>query len=426
MYAESLTTPPSGEEAHDASMVTTTDAEQGSLVAILGAILVTLVVTLASMFSGYLLDSPWQSLRDQALILFALVSPVSCTLALYRRKRQAQAAAKLETLQQELTQACQHNRQQDNAIRTLVSTLGQLCHVSSTPLNAVQRQVSDAASSIIERVASLDSSAGALVEYLNSADFDAIDLSSEIDDSSANLTLVADYLKTLPGMMQSQLQAMTTVRQEMDDVMVTVSEIKGISEQTNLLALNASIEAARAGEHGAGFAVVAHEVRELAGRTHKAAETINNRISKFDDTIRENFVWDTTDEVERKMEAAASLPAFIDVIHKNYADIRQYYKTMLMVVTEHNDEIARGLTQMLGNVQFQDVVGQQVERLSGMYFDAHNASQAILTSQLSHSETRQLIDSLEQLIQQFERNDRNHHSESAGDCDADSLKIELF
>ncbi len=72
-----------------------------------------------------------------------------------------------------------------------------------------------------------------------------------------------------------------------DEIGKVVALIQDVASQTNLLALNATIEAARAGEAGKGFAVVAAEVKGLAGMTSKATEEISQRIESIRQGTRE-------------------------------------------------------------------------------------------------------------------------------------------
>ncbi|NWA02084.1 methyl-accepting chemotaxis protein [Pseudomonas gingeri] len=115
--------------------------------------------------------------------------------------------------------------------------------------------------------------------------------SSQTGSDRVMHTVVA--IEKLSSTVQNTSADVQQLATQSQDISQVLEVIRTIAEQTNLLALNAAIEAARAGEQGRGFAVVADEVRALAGRTQQST----GEIAQIIERIRQG-----TEQVTRAMQ----------------------------------------------------------------------------------------------------------------------------
>ncbi|WP_460137517.1 methyl-accepting chemotaxis protein [Pseudomonas sp. S1_E04] len=106
----------------------------------------------------------------------------------------------------------------------------------------------------------------------SSADQQACEGEQIVGEAIAQIQSLAQELK-------QSAEAVRHLQEQSDKIGGVLDVIKAVAQQTNLLALNAAIEAARAGEAGRGFAVVADEVRNLALRTQRSTEEIENLVA---------------------------------------------------------------------------------------------------------------------------------------------------
>ncbi|WP_198243866.1 methyl-accepting chemotaxis protein [methane-oxidizing endosymbiont of Gigantopelta aegis] len=210
---------------------------------------------------------------------------------------------------------------------------------------------------------------------------------NEETDEGKQMVLNATHaIQHLTDQIKNTASVIQQLQLDSDNINTVLEVIRGVAEQTNLLALNAAIEAARAGEQGRGFAVVADEVRTLAGKTQESTEEINQVIDKLQNGVRnavsvmEQSQADALQVVEQAEKASESLQDISSAVSR---------------ISEMNNQIATAAEQQSATAE---EINQNVLNVKQ---EAEKTSSRARQATTAHQQLAELAAELQTLFAQF-------------------------
>jgi methyl-accepting chemotaxis protein len=117
-------------------------------------------------------------------------------------------------------------------------------------------------------------------------------------ESVQNTAATMESIGDQSGAVAENVIALSEKTQAVGEIIATVNDI---AEQSHLLALNAAIEAAAAGEHGRSFAVVANEMKSLAGQSKQATIQVRSILGDIQKSINSSVM--LTEEAVKRVES---------------------------------------------------------------------------------------------------------------------------
>ncbi len=175
-------------------------------------------------------------------------------------------------------------------------------------------------------------------------------------DAETGKKVIGESIESIGDLAQEVNKAVIVISEvanQSNDIGSVIDVIDQIADQTNLLALNAAIEAARAGEQGRGFAVVADEVRTLAGNTRDATLKIKEMIDALQQGTSGavGTMNISKDKTDISVEYASNANVALENIIKKITNITIANHEISDAATEQNSSSSK-ISEHVDNVEF--------------------------------------------------------------------------
>ena len=280
---------------------------------------------------------------------------------------------------------------------------------------------------IIQQVRQLHDAANAVLVYIDSSNPQANTLGQEIIDSVSYLMEIGQLVEQLPTKMKRDMEVVQNVVKEINALSALVGAVQGISMQSHMLAINAAIEGSRAGASGAAFRIVAQEMRILAANSSDVATKIDSGLSRARLVVEEGMST-SVEESNHQLHLASNAVVSIKKLQDNFEDMSQYFKTRFSVMAQHNQGLAKEISEVLGHVQSKDVVSQCIDRIRHAISERNELLQTLASATApQEGDASVLVQELTRIRDDFVQEEEKHmHSARHQDTAGSEPKFELF